>query len=117
MYNVHHMESIDTINQQLCANAVPVSVIINFKQICNYIKCNLDRSHTRTHAHDKKHGVSLRWVARTRSPDWRDGWLGDNSTDLRLPTSLLYRQLDTSDLHPFVLEHRHAVVESGLSAC
>ena len=34
MYNVHHMESIEKINQELCANAVPVSVIINFKQMC-----------------------------------------------------------------------------------
>ena len=71
----------------------------NLFQANVHIKCNLDRSHTHPHARTprNKHGVRLRWVARTRSPDWRDEWLGDNSTDLRLPAGAakLYSDFST----------------------
>ena len=55
-------------------------------------------THARAHTHDKKHGVRLRWVARrrTRSPGWRDEWLGDNSTDLRLPAGAAKFYSDSS---------------------
>ena len=59
---------IDTIHQQLCANAL----IIYFKQMCTF-KCNLDRSHThaRTHARTHTHG---------RQETWREVALGGKNT-------------------------------------
>ena len=71
----------------------------NLFQTNVYIKCNLDISHTRMHTYTRQETwreVALGGKNTISTPGWRDEWLGDNSTDLRLPAGAAKFYSDSS---------------------